>query len=92
MEPLVEALVEALITPLACIQGFLLPLCAAGDCSLREAVIVSAVLRRVSLPVLHSAAALLRIADMEYSGTNSFFISVRNLHLWFTFWVPFTTL
>ena len=57
-------------------QGFLLPLCAAGDCSLREAVIVSAVLRRVSLPVMHSAAALLRIADMEYSGTNSFFIQV----------------
>jgi Bystin len=33
------------------LQGFLLPLCAAGDCSLREAVIVAAVLRRVSLPV-----------------------------------------
>ena len=37
---------------------------------------MSAVLRRVSLPVLHSAAALLRIADMEYSGTNSFFVQV----------------
>lgn len=33
------------------LQGFLLPLCSAGDCSLREAVIVAAVLRRVSLPV-----------------------------------------
>ena len=28
------------------------------------------------LQVLHSSAALLRIADMEYSGTNSFFIQV----------------
>jgi len=37
---------------------------------------VSSVLKRVSLPVLHSAAALLRIADMAYSGTNSFFIRV----------------
>lgn len=60
------------------LQGFLLPLCAEGNCTLREAVIVSAVLRRVSLPMLHSAAALLRIADMEYSGTNSFFIQVLN--------------
>lgn len=62
--------------PSTALQGFLLPLCAEGNCTLREAVIVSAVLRRVSLPMLHSAAALLRIADMEYSGTNSFFIQV----------------
>ena len=59
-----------------CLQGLLLPLCQSGDCNLREAVIVSSVLKRVSLPVLHSAAALLRIADMAYSGTNSFFIRV----------------
>lgn len=58
------------------VQGLLLPLCQSGDCNLREAVIVSSVLKRVSLPVLHSAAALLRIADMAYSGTNSFFIRV----------------
>lgn len=58
------------------VQGLLLPLCQAGDCNLREAVIISSVLKRVSLPVLHSAAALLRIADMAYSGTNSFFIRV----------------
>ena len=58
------------------VQGLLLPLCQAGDCNLREAVIISSVLKRVSLPVLHSAAAILRIADMAYSGTNSFFIRV----------------
>ena len=58
-------------------QGFLLPLCASGDCTLREAVIVSAVLRRTSLPVLHSAAALARLAGMAYSGVNSFFIRVN---------------
>jgi hypothetical protein len=34
------------------------------------------VLKRVSLPVLHSAAALLRLAEMEYCGTTSFFIRV----------------
>lgn len=33
-------------------------------------------LNRCSLPVLHSAAALLRLAHMEYAGTTSFFIRV----------------
>ena len=33
-------------------------------------------LRHVSVPVLHSAAALLRMAEMPYSGTTSFFIRV----------------
>ena len=37
---------------------------------------MSSVLRRVSLPVPHAAAALLRISDMEFTGTNSFFIRV----------------
>ena len=32
--------------------------------------------RRVSFPVLHSAAALARLASMAYSGVNSFFIRV----------------
>jgi len=57
-------------------QGLLLPLCQAGNCTLREAVILTSVIKRVSLPVLHSAAALLRIAEMEYSGTNSWFIRI----------------
>ena len=65
-------LIEGLASP----QGLLLPLCASGTCTLREAVIVSSVLRRVSVPVLHSAAALLRMAEMPYSGTTSFFIRV----------------
>ena len=61
---------------LPALQGLLLPLCAGGDCTLREAFIVSSVLRRISLPVPHAAAALLRISDMEFTGTNSFFIRV----------------
>lgn len=55
-------------------QGLLLPLCQSRTCTLREAFIFSAVLRRASIPVLHSAAALLRMAQMEYCGTTSFFI------------------
>lgn len=57
-------------------KGLLLPLCASGNCTLREAVIFTSVLRRTSIPVLHSAAALLRISEMPYSGVNSFFIRV----------------
>ncbi|KAL3141390.1 hypothetical protein ABBQ32_004967 [Trebouxia sp. C0010 RCD-2024] len=73
---LFQAMKKATYKPDAFFKGLLLPLCQSGDCNLREAVIVSSVLKRVSLPVLHSAAALLRIADMAYSGTNSFFIRV----------------
>jgi essential nuclear protein 1 len=58
------------------LQGLLLPLCASRSCTLREAVIFSSVLRRASLPVLHSAAALLRLVQLEYCGTTSFFIRV----------------
>ena len=59
------------------VQGVLLPLCASGTCTVREAVIVASVLKRTSIPVLHSAAALLRLADMPYNGINSFFMRVR---------------
>jgi essential nuclear protein 1 len=43
----------------------------AGDCSLRDAVILSSVLARTSIPVLHSSAALLKIAEMPYNGLKS---------------------
>jgi essential nuclear protein 1 len=70
------ALKKATYKPAAFFKGLLLPLCAAGNCSLREAVIMSSVMSRASIPMLHSAAALLKLAEMEYSGTNSFFIRV----------------
>ena len=73
---LYQALKKAVFKPAAFFKGILLPLCQSGNCTLREAVIVSSVLNRVSVPVLHSSAALMRIADMEYSGINSFFIKV----------------
>lgn len=49
-------------------KGLLLPLCASGTCNLREAVIFTSVIRRTSIPVLHSAAAMLRIAGKEPAG------------------------
>lgn len=70
------ALKKACYKPAAFFKGILLPLCQAGNCTLREAVILASVLSRKSVPMLHSAAALLKIAEMDYSGTNSFFIRV----------------
>ena len=47
-----------------------------GDCSLREAAIIGSIITKVSIPVLHSAAAMLKIAEMEYTGTNSLFLRI----------------
>ena len=73
---LYQALKKSLFKPAAFFKGFLLPLLESGTCSLREAVIIGSVLTRNSIPVLHSAAALLRIAEMDYSGANSLFLRV----------------
>lgn len=48
----------------------------AGDCTLREAIIIGSVLARNSVPVLHSSAALLKIAEMDYTGANSIFLRI----------------
>jgi len=49
-------------------------LCQAGNCSLREAVIIGSVITKCSIPLLHSSAALLKIAEMDYNGANSIFL------------------
>lgn len=72
---LYEALKKALYKPAAFFKGILFPLCETG-CTLKEATIVASVLSKVSVPVLHSAAALLRLAGMDYAGPNSLFIRV----------------
>ena len=36
--------------------------------------VTGSVLARNAIPVLHSCAAMLKIAEMEYSGANSIFI------------------
>merc|ERR1711915_1170705 len=84
---LFQALRKALFKPGAFFKGFLLPLCESGTCTLREAIIVGSVLAKNSIPVLHSCAAMLKIAEMEYSGGNSIFLRVlldkRTMHvLW----------
>ncbi|KAJ1723317.1 snoRNA-binding rRNA-processing protein [Coemansia erecta] len=67
---------KSLYKPAAFFKGILFPLCEAGTCTLREAVIIGSVLVKVSVPVLHSAAALYQLAEMEYSGPTSVFIRI----------------
>jgi essential nuclear protein 1 len=61
---LFRALKKGLYKPAAFFKGFLFPLIGSGTCTLREAHIISAVLVRVSVPVLHSAAALKGLCDI----------------------------
>ncbi|CAF1006306.1 unnamed protein product [Brachionus calyciflorus] len=70
------ALKKSLFKPAAFFKGILLPLCESKNCTLREAIIIGSILAKTSIPMLHSAAALLKIAEMEYSGANSIFIRI----------------
>ena len=54
----------------------LLPLCESHSCTLKEAAIFGSVMATKSIPPMHACAALLKIAEMPYSGTNSIFIRV----------------
>ena len=68
---LYNALKKALYKPSAWFKGVLFPLLNEGLCTLREAQIISSVLVRVSVPVLHSAAALLRLTEIAAEQTSS---------------------
>ncbi|CAM6010490.1 unnamed protein product [Sphagnum balticum] len=73
---LYQSLKKAVYKPSAFYKGVLLPLCQSRTCNLREAVIVGSVIQKVSIPVLHSSVALLKIAEMEYCGTNSYILKL----------------
>jgi essential nuclear protein 1 len=47
-----------------------------GTCTLREAIIIGSVIARNSIPILHSSAAILKIAEMDYTGANSIFLRI----------------
>uniref|UniRef100_A0A8C2LLJ9 Bystin n=1 Tax=Cricetulus griseus TaxID=10029 RepID=A0A8C2LLJ9_CRIGR len=68
------ALKKALFKPGAWFKGILIPLCESGTCTLREAIIVGSIITKCSIPVFPPSAAMLKIAEMEYSGANSIFL------------------
>jgi len=73
---LYQALCKALFKPAAFFKGVLLPLCASGNCTLREAIVIGSVIAKNHIPILHSAAAILKIAEMDYNGANSIFLRI----------------
>ncbi|XP_011504521.1 PREDICTED: bystin [Ceratosolen solmsi marchali] len=73
---LYQALRKALFKPGAFMKGIILPLLQSGTCTLREAVIIGSVITKNSIPILHSSATLLKIAEMDYNGANSVFMRI----------------
>jgi essential nuclear protein 1 len=70
------ALKKATYKPAAFYKGIILPLAQGGDCTLREAVIFGSVLAKASIPQLHSAAAIMKLASLEYTGAVSVFLRI----------------
>lgn len=72
---LYNAMKRALYKPGAFFKGVILPLCEDGsECTLREAVIISSILKKTHIPILHSAAAMLKISEMPYSPARCVFL------------------
>lgn len=82
---LYNSLKKSLYKPAAFFKGLLFPLVGSGTCTLREAHIISSVLKQNKVPLLHSAAALHRLCeiaadqmsgDTEAAGAANTFIRV----------------
>lgn len=73
---LYQALRKALFKPAGFMKGIVLPLLESGTCTLREAVIIGSAIAKNSIPILHSSAAILKIAEMDYTGANSIFLRI----------------
>ncbi|CAH6723515.1 essential nuclear protein 1 [[Candida] jaroonii] len=70
-----RALKKSLYKPGAFFKGFLFPL-VDSHCSVREATIAASVLTKVSIPALHSSAALAQLAERDFNPATTVFIRV----------------
>ncbi|EGG14961.1 bystin [Cavenderia fasciculata] len=69
------ALKKSLYRPQAFYKAIFLPLAEEGDATLLEAKIIASVVKKVSVPVIHSSVALLKLAQIpKYNGATSLFI------------------
>ncbi|KAF2643862.1 Bystin-domain-containing protein [Massarina eburnea CBS 473.64] len=68
---LYNALKKALYKPSAFFKGIVFPMLADGTCTQREAIIVASVVAKVSVPVLHSAAAIHRLCEIAAEQMSS---------------------
>lgn len=70
-----RALHKSLFKPAAFFKGILFPL-ASESCTLREAMIISSMLSKASIPLVHASAVLIRLCEMTpWYGTTSIFIA-----------------
>jgi len=70
---LYRAVKKAIFKPTAFFRGLLLPL-AMDSCTVREAVLISSILAKCSIPVLHAGVAMMKLSLMEYRGTQTLFL------------------
>lgn len=70
-----RALKKSIYKPSAFFKGFLFPLCEMG-CNIREATIAGSVLTKVSVPALHSSAALSYLLRLPFSPATTVFIRI----------------
>jgi len=70
-----QAVKKALFKPKAFYRGFLIPLCQQG-CTAREALILSGIVGKKSIPRLETCAAIYKLLQLPYSGTTSVFLKV----------------
>lgn len=66
------ALQKAVYKPAAWFKGVIFPLCEDKNTTLREAAVAGSAIMKVSIPVMHASAALLKMSQMQYTGPMSF--------------------
>nr|BAN66050.1 bystin family protein [Babesia bovis] len=70
------ALKKAMYKPTAWFKGIMVPLVEEG-CLYREAAIIGNILRRMSIPILHASAFILRLCQCQrWYGSSSFIMSI----------------
>lgn len=64
-----QALKKAMFKPSAWFKGILLPLAEDETCTIKEAIIIGSILIKVSIPVLHTAAAIIKLSQIKTWNT-----------------------
>ncbi|KAL3129869.1 bystin-like protein [Cryptosporidium hominis] len=64
-----QALKKAMFKPAAWFKGILLPLAEDESCTIKEAIIIGSILSKVSIPVLHTAAAIIKLSQIKVWNT-----------------------
>ncbi|RNF00563.1 putative bystin [Trypanosoma rangeli] len=70
------AIRKALFKPVSFFKGFILPLAADEECTLKEALIVASILQRMHLPPVPTAVTIVKLAQQPFSGPRSVFLRV----------------